>query len=119
MPDDTRIPTDPDAARWAAVLARDPAPATGPFLYAVTTGQRAMTSAFDLIFRDVAVRGFWLYRPPFKDSAKAVEAMKLSARLIAEGKLRFPVAATYPLSSATAALAHAQKGGKVLFAIAP
>jgi len=37
MPDDTRLPTDPDAARWAAVLARDPAPATDPFLYAVTT----------------------------------------------------------------------------------
>lgn len=37
MPDDTRIPVDPDTARWAAVLARDPAPACGPFLYAVTT----------------------------------------------------------------------------------
>jgi AraC family transcriptional regulator of adaptative response/methylated-DNA-[protein]-cysteine methyltransferase len=30
-------PADPDAARWAAVLARDPAPPCGPFLYAVTT----------------------------------------------------------------------------------
>lgn len=31
------LPPDPDAARWDAVLARDPAPACGPFLYAVTT----------------------------------------------------------------------------------
>ncbi len=31
------IPQDPDAMRWRAVLARDPAPAAGPFLYAVTT----------------------------------------------------------------------------------
>ncbi len=28
---------DPDAERWGAVLARDPAPACGPFLYAVET----------------------------------------------------------------------------------
>jgi AraC family transcriptional regulator of adaptative response/methylated-DNA-[protein]-cysteine methyltransferase len=30
-------PFDPDSPRWQAVLARDPAPACGPFLYAVTT----------------------------------------------------------------------------------
>ncbi|HYF09022.1 MAG TPA: bifunctional DNA-binding transcriptional regulator/O6-methylguanine-DNA methyltransferase Ada [Acetobacteraceae bacterium] len=35
MPD--ALPPDPDAARWDAVLARDPAPLCGPFLYAVTT----------------------------------------------------------------------------------
>lgn len=36
MPDDL-LPADPDTARWAAVLARDPQPGCGPFLYAVTT----------------------------------------------------------------------------------
>ena len=36
MPDDLAM-TDVDAARWAAVLARDAAPGVGPFLYAVTT----------------------------------------------------------------------------------
>src|SRR3954468_17996378 len=36
MPD-AQTPHDPDAARWDAVLARDPAPPCGPFLYAVTT----------------------------------------------------------------------------------
>ncbi|WP_149536907.1 bifunctional DNA-binding transcriptional regulator/O6-methylguanine-DNA methyltransferase Ada [Siccirubricoccus phaeus] len=36
MPDTQSIP-DPEAARWDAVLARDPSPACGPFLYAVTT----------------------------------------------------------------------------------
>ena len=36
MPD-ALLPADPDAARWAAVLARDPAAAGAPFLYAVTT----------------------------------------------------------------------------------
>jgi len=36
MPD-MNHPSDPDAARWAALLARDPEPACGPFLYGVTT----------------------------------------------------------------------------------
>jgi AraC family transcriptional regulator of adaptative response/methylated-DNA-[protein]-cysteine methyltransferase len=36
MPD-AMPPHDPDAARWAAVLARDPEPACGPFLYGVAT----------------------------------------------------------------------------------
>jgi NADPH:quinone reductase-like Zn-dependent oxidoreductase len=46
-----------------------------------------------------------------------VEGIKLGAQLVAEGKLSVPIAATYPLRSAAAALAHAQKGGKVLFKI--
>jgi NADPH:quinone reductase-like Zn-dependent oxidoreductase len=52
------------------------------------------------------------------ESPKILEAMKLGARLVAEGKLRVPIAATYPLASAATALAHAEKGGKVLFAAA-
>ncbi len=31
------LTTDPDALRWQAVLQRDPAPGTGPFVYAVVT----------------------------------------------------------------------------------
>lgn len=37
MPEAPLPPADPDAPRWQAVLDRDPAPACGPFLYAVTT----------------------------------------------------------------------------------
>jgi AraC family transcriptional regulator of adaptative response/methylated-DNA-[protein]-cysteine methyltransferase len=37
MPEAPLTPHDPDAPRWQAVLARDPAPACGPFLYGVTT----------------------------------------------------------------------------------
>lgn len=37
MPEAPPTSTDPDAPRWRAVLARDPAPPCGPFLYAVTT----------------------------------------------------------------------------------
>lgn len=37
MPDALPANADADAPRWSAVLARDPAPACGSFLYAVTT----------------------------------------------------------------------------------
>jgi NADPH:quinone reductase-like Zn-dependent oxidoreductase len=113
-----KLALDGIAGDGTAVLCGCLAPGGTVVLYAVVKGALATTSAFDLIFRDVAVRGFWLYRPPFKENPKVVEAMKQGARLIAEGKLRFPVTATYPLTSASAALANAQKGGKVLFKIA-
>jgi len=52
-----------------------------------------------------------------RSSPKILEAMKLAARLVAEGAAR-AVRATYPLASAPTALTHAQEGGKVLFAVA-
>ena len=44
-------------------------------------------------------------------------ASRKEDRLIAEGKLYVPVAATYSLSEGKQALAHIQRGGKVLFKI--
>ena len=69
----------------------------------------------DLVFRIVTIRGFWLYSPEFRASPQVVEAITTGVRLIAEGKLYMPVAATYPLVAAKEAIAHAQRGGKVLF----
>jgi NADPH:quinone reductase-like Zn-dependent oxidoreductase len=40
----------------------------------------------------------------------------LGAQLVADGKLSVPIAATYPLTSAAAALTHV-KGGKVVLKI--
>ena len=77
-----------------------------------------VANGIDLVFRNTTIRGFWLYSPLFRGSAKIVEGIKLGAQLVAEGKLSVPIAATYPLSSAAAALAHGQKGGKVLFKLA-
>jgi NADPH:quinone reductase-like Zn-dependent oxidoreductase len=62
------------------------------------------------IFKNIVMRGLWIYSPQFRTSPKILEAMKLGARLVAEGKLRVPIAATYPLASAATALAHAEKG---------
>jgi NADPH:quinone reductase-like Zn-dependent oxidoreductase len=41
-----------------------------------------------------------------------------AAEMIASGRLQIPVARTYPLSSIKEAIAHAQRGGKILLDIA-
>jgi NADPH:quinone reductase-like Zn-dependent oxidoreductase len=41
-----------------------------------------------------------------------------AAKMIASGRLHIPVAATYPLSSIKEAIAHAQRGGKILLDVA-
>ena len=86
-------------------------------LYSFTSGKPGFANGIDLVFRNATIRGFWLYSPLFKGSATVVKGIKLGAQLVAEGKLSVPIADTYPLSSAAAALAYAQKGGKVLFAV--
>ena len=85
-------------------------------VYAFMSEQPGQVNPADLIFRGVTIRGFWLEAPQIRASPKLTEAMKTGARLIAEGKLHVPVAATYPLSAAREAITHAQRGGKVLFA---
>lgn len=82
-------------------------------LYARTS--TPTVTGLDLIFRNVALRGFWMFYPQF--ASKLLEPMKLAAHLVAEQKLHVPVAATYPLSAFVPALVHAQSGGKVLFKI--
>lgn len=93
------------------------APGGTVVLYSFTSRKPGVANGIDLIFRDVTIRGFFLYSPQYRHSPKIVEGMKLGAQLVAEGKLNAPIAAEYPLSSATDALAHALKGGKVLFKI--
>ncbi len=86
-------------------------------VYSAVSRKPGLASVVDIVFRNVAIRGFWLYSQEFRDSPKVVEAIKTGARLIAEGKLHMSVAATYPLIAAKEAIAHAQRGGKVLFKI--
>jgi NADPH:quinone reductase-like Zn-dependent oxidoreductase len=112
-----KLAFDGVAGESSASLAACLAPGGTLVLYSYVSRQPVFANGFDLIFRNIAIRGFWLYAPEFRESPKAVEGIKLGARLIAEGKLTVPVAATYPLASAPAALGHALKGGKVLFNI--
>ncbi len=84
-------------------------------VYSAVSRKPGLASVVDIVFRKVTIRGFWLDYPEFRASPKVLEAIKTGARLIAEGKLHMPVAATYPLVAAKEAIAHAQRGGKVLF----
>ena len=86
-------------------------------VYSAMSRKPGLASVVDIVFRKVTIRGFWLDYPEFRASPKVLEAIKTGARLIAEGKLYMPVAATYPLIAAKEAVAHAQRGGKVLFKI--
>jgi NADPH:quinone reductase-like Zn-dependent oxidoreductase len=86
-------------------------------LYYAVSMKPSLASFVDLVYRNVTIRGFWFANPAFHASPKLMEAINTGAGLIAEGKLQMPVAATYPLVEAKEAIAHAQRGGKVLFKI--
>jgi NADPH:quinone reductase-like Zn-dependent oxidoreductase len=73
-------------------------------------------SPLEVIFKPLTIRGFWLGHP--ESAAKSAPAAKQAAEMIASGRVRIPVAATYPLSSIKEAVEHAQRGGKVLLEVA-
>ena len=113
-----RLAIDGVSGQSTAALSGCLAPGGTVVLYSLVSGQSGVANGIDLIFRDIAIRGFWVYSSQYRDSPKAVDAMKLAAQLVAEGKLHFPIAAEYPLNAFREALRHALKGGKVLFEIA-
>ena len=70
----------------------------------------------DVIFKPLTMRGFWLGHPEI--GAKIGSAIVQAAAMIASGRVHIPVAATYPISSIKQAVAHAQRGGKILLDVA-
>src|SRR6476619_1315751 len=70
----------------------------------------------DVIFKPLTMRGFWLGHPEV--AAKIAPAIAQAAAMIASGRVHIPVAATYPLSSIKDAVAHVQRGGKILLDVA-
>src|SRR5271154_364767 len=73
-------------------------------------------SPLDVIFKPLTMRGFWLGHPEF--AAKSAPPIVQAAEMIASGRVHIPVTATYPLSSIKEAVAHAQRGGKILLNVA-
>jgi len=86
-------------------------------VYSVLGSHSVVADGLDLIFRDIVIRGFWIYGPRYRSSPKIAAGMKLGAQLVAEGKLNVPITGAYPLTAAAAALSHAESSGKVLFAV--
>jgi NADPH:quinone reductase-like Zn-dependent oxidoreductase len=72
-------------------------------------------SPLDVIFKPITMRGFWLGHP--ESAAKSAPAVAQAAEMIASGRVHIPVTATYALSSIKEAVAHAQRGGKILLEV--
>ncbi len=73
-------------------------------------------SPLDVIFKPITMRGFWLGHP--ESAAKSASPIAQAAEMIAAGRVRIPVTATYGLSSIKEAVAHALRGGKILLDVA-
>ena len=73
-------------------------------------------SPLEVIFKPLTVRGFWLGHP--ESAEKSAPAIVQAAEMVASGRVHIPVAATYALSSIKEAVAHAQRGGKILLDVA-
>jgi NADPH:quinone reductase-like Zn-dependent oxidoreductase len=73
-------------------------------------------SPLDVIFKPITIRGFWVGHPEF--AAKIAPLIAQAAEMSASGLAHIPVAATYTLSSIKEAVAHAQRGGKILLEVA-
>jgi len=86
--------------------------------YGLMSGQPCQVSAASFVFRDVTLRGFWLAK--WFQQASPAQQMKVFdelVQLIASGKLKTRVAATYDLEhikDAVAAAASGERDGKIL-----
>jgi NADPH:quinone reductase-like Zn-dependent oxidoreductase len=84
--------------------------------YSGISGKPFVCAPHPFIFRDVAIRGFWLVNWFNEATPEQVAAMyDRLAPLVASGAIRAPVAGTFPFSQIAEAVAVAQKNrGKAL-----
>jgi len=82
-------------------------------VYGLLSGEDHRIAARDTVFRDVRLRGFWLfdwYRTTTPEKMRDLHGFL--DRKLAEGVLHTEVDATYPLEEIKDALAHAAQGGR-------
>jgi NADPH:quinone reductase-like Zn-dependent oxidoreductase len=77
------------------------------------SGEPVTIGPLDLIAKRVVAKGFFLNHPDVESKIPGV--LPELASLVASGAIRAPIAATYPLAAFREAVAHVQRGGKVLF----
>ena len=85
--------------------------------YGLMSGEPCQIDAFQFLFRDIHVAGFWLAKLMRGMKFDEIQAMygKLGARLL-DGTIHVSVEASYPLEKIADAMAHAKRearGGKV------
>src|SRR5260221_3578175 len=110
-----RLALDGVSGPATGVLAPTLSPRGTLVSFAAMSSNPMSISPLDVIFKPVTVRGFFMGHPEF--AAKLAPAAAQAAEMIASGQIRIPVAATYALSSIKEAVAHAQRGGKILLDI--
>ena len=111
-----RLALDGVSGPATGVLASTLSPYGTLVSYAAMSEAQMSISPLDVIFKPLTLRGFWLGHP--ESAAKSAPAVAQAAEMIAAGRVRIPVAATYPLSSIKEAVAHASRGGKILLDVA-
>lgn len=86
--------------------------------YGMLSGEPCKVAARDTVFRDVALRGFWLERWWRNEAQDTIgETYRALGKLIVSGELAVPVEASYPLAQVKEALAHAarpHRSGKII-----
>ncbi len=81
--------------------------------YGLLSGEACRVAAHDTVFRDVALRGFWLQRWWIASNQGAIDGLyaRLSS-MVLSGALSVPVEAVYPLRQLKEALIHAGRPGR-------
>jgi NADPH:quinone reductase-like Zn-dependent oxidoreductase len=112
---DARVPLGIDgvAGKASATIAGVLSQSGTLVVYALMSGEPVTIAPLDLIAKRVVVKGFFLNHPDVE--LKIPSALRETARLVASGVIRVPIAATYPLTAFREAVAHVQRGGKVMF----
>jgi NADPH:quinone reductase-like Zn-dependent oxidoreductase len=113
---DLRLALDGVSGPATSVLASTLSPHGTLVSYAAMSLGPMSISPLEVIFKPLTIRGFWLGHP--ESAAKSAPAIAQAAEMIASGRVRIPVAATYPLSSIKEAIAHALRGGKIILDLA-
>jgi NADPH:quinone reductase-like Zn-dependent oxidoreductase len=82
-------------------------------IYGLLSGPGAQIEAADILFRNVALRGFW-FSPWFATTAPAEKKALYDqlVPLVLDGTINVAVEATYPLTQVREALAHAARPGR-------
>jgi NADPH:quinone reductase-like Zn-dependent oxidoreductase len=109
---DVRLALDGVSGPATGVLAAALAMRGTVVIYSAMSGAPIAASPLDTIFKSLTLRGFFMGHPEYAD--RIPTAIKQGAAMIATNQVRIPVAAIYPLSAIKDAVAHVQRGGKVL-----
>jgi NADPH:quinone reductase-like Zn-dependent oxidoreductase len=111
-----RLALDGVSGAATGVLAATLSPRGTLVSFAAMSESPISINPLDVIFKPLTLRGFWLGHPEI--AAKIAPPIVQAAAMIASGRVHIPVAGTYPLSAIKDAVAHVQRGGKILLDIA-